>query len=197
MSSAASRLPPPTGDLDRVFKGSHIGSRLIHQINQMDVSLELDTVYRLISSPGFVSQDSILPPGPQIITDLHQALVDNAFFPCPEPPPEIVADAVDEDDENSDGGADDDDLDDCGAGEGGEDEPEEYKEDSETFLETGNQKPETISKLEALRLLRRHFPDLDLTVADLPPWQKKIRKTSAKLARNYREKPRFLSQTYL
>ena len=87
------------GDLDRVFKGSHIGSRIIHQINQMDVPLELPTVYRLISSPGFVSQDSILPSSPQIITDLHQALVDNAFFPCPEPPPEIVADDEDEDDD--------------------------------------------------------------------------------------------------
>ena len=91
------------GDIDRVFKGSHIGSRIIHQINQMDVPLELPTVYRLISSPGFVSQDSILPSGPQIITDLHQALVDNAFFPCPEPPPEIVA--ADEDEEENDNDA--------------------------------------------------------------------------------------------
>ena len=87
------------GDIDRTFKGSYIGSRIIHQINQMDVPLELDTVYRLIASPGFVSQDSILPSSPQIITDLHQALVDHAFLPCPDPPPEIVA-ADDKEDKN-------------------------------------------------------------------------------------------------
>ena len=87
------------GDIDRVFKGSHIGSRIIHQINQMDVPLELDTVYRLISSPGFVSQDTILPTDPQIVVGLHRALVDKALFPCPDPSPEIVAD--DEDDHDA------------------------------------------------------------------------------------------------
>ena len=53
------------GDTDRVYKGSHIGSRIIHQINKMDVPLELDTAYRLLSSPGLVSRDSILPTAPK------------------------------------------------------------------------------------------------------------------------------------
>ena len=70
-------------DTDRVYKGSHIGSRLIHQINKMDVPLEPDTAYRLLSSPGPASRDSLLPAGPQIIADLHQALRDKTLAPCP------------------------------------------------------------------------------------------------------------------
>ena len=80
------------GDINKVFKGCQIGSRLIKQINQMDVPLDLGAVYLLISSPGFASQDSLLPTSPQVIADLHQALVDNAFSPCPDPPLEIAAD---------------------------------------------------------------------------------------------------------
>ena len=72
-------------DTDRVYKGSHIGCRLIHQINKMDVPLELDTAYRLLSSPGLASRDSLLPAGPQIIADLHQALRDKTLAPCPPP----------------------------------------------------------------------------------------------------------------
>ena len=70
-------------DTDRVFKGSHIGCRIIHQINKMDVPLEPDTAYRLLSSPGLASRDSLLPAGPQIIAELHQALRDQTLAPCP------------------------------------------------------------------------------------------------------------------
>ena len=72
-------------DTDRVYKGSHIGCRIIHQINKMDVPLEPDTAYRLLSSPGLASSDSLLPAGPQIIADLHQALRDKTLAPCPPP----------------------------------------------------------------------------------------------------------------
>jgi hypothetical protein len=51
-------------DTDRVYKGSHLGSRLIHQINKMDVTMEPDTAYRLLSSPAPVSRNSLLPHGP-------------------------------------------------------------------------------------------------------------------------------------
>jgi hypothetical protein len=81
-------------DTDRVYKGSHIGSRLIHQINKMDVPLEPDTAYRLLSSPGLVSSDSLLPAGPQIIADLHQALRDQTLAPCPPPAEEEAAAAA-------------------------------------------------------------------------------------------------------
>jgi hypothetical protein len=79
-------------DTDRVYKGAHIGSRLIHQINKMDVPLEPDTAYRLLSSPVLASSDSLLPATPQIIADLHQALRDQTLAPCPPP-------ASDEDEE--------------------------------------------------------------------------------------------------
>ncbi len=52
-------------DTDRVYKGSHIGCRIIHQINKMDVPLELDTAYRLLSSPGLVSRTAFCPPAPK------------------------------------------------------------------------------------------------------------------------------------
>ena len=122
------------GDIDRVFKGSHIGSRIIHQINKMDVPLELETVYRLISSPGFVSQDTILPTGPQIITELHQALVDKAFFPCPDPPPEIAAaeDAAKNDDADA--------LDETSEGSLRAGECVAADNSSDSFLKTGNPK---------------------------------------------------------
>ncbi len=81
-------------DTDRVYKGSHIGSRIIHQINKMDVTMEPDTAYRLLSSPALVSRDSLLPHGPQIIADLHQALVDQAFAPCPSLAADEVAEAA-------------------------------------------------------------------------------------------------------
>ena len=85
------------GDTDKVFKGCQIGSRIIHQINKMDVPLDLGTVYRLVSSPGFASQDGILPAGPQIIADLHQALAASAFSPCPDNPTKYPAEDQDED----------------------------------------------------------------------------------------------------
>jgi hypothetical protein len=86
----AVRTAEADGNVDQVLKGSQVGSRIIHQISQMEVPLELDTVYRLISSPQWTSQDSLLPTDPGIITGIHQALADHAFFPCPEPEPEIL-----------------------------------------------------------------------------------------------------------
>ena len=90
----AVRTAEADGNVDKVLKSSHVGSRIIHQINQMEVPLELDTVYRLISSPQWTSQDSLLPADPGIITGIHQALADHAFFPCPEPEPEIIPEAT-------------------------------------------------------------------------------------------------------
>ena len=84
------------GKIDSVFKGSHVGSRIIHQINKMEVPLELDTVHRLITSPQWVSRDSLYPTDPQIISDIHQAVVDDAFFPCPE----LNLESLDDDDDH-------------------------------------------------------------------------------------------------
>ena len=79
------------GNLTGVFRGSYIGSRIIHQLNRMEGSMSLDTLHRLLTSPAWVPQGSLLPTDPQLITDLHQALVENASVFCPEPPPKSLA----------------------------------------------------------------------------------------------------------
>jgi hypothetical protein len=160
------------GSLDRVIRGSYVGSRIIHQINQMEVSLELETVYRLISAPGFVSQDTLLPTDPLVIAELHQSLLDNACAPCPEPLPAVSGAADDEDDHVAAAVADlleeaaDLDL-------------------ADPLCETRN--PKLDAQLEALRLLQRHYPELDLTTAAFAPTAKEPqnqRKITEKLPKN-------------
>ena len=87
------------GNLTGVFRGSYIGSRIIYQLNRMEGSMSLDTLHRLLTSPAWVPQGSLLPTDPKLITELHQALVDGASVPCPEPPPEISDDDTDEDED--------------------------------------------------------------------------------------------------
>ena len=156
------------GNLDRVIRGSYVGSRIIHQINQMEVSLELETVYRLISAPGFVSQDTLLPTDPLVIAELHQALLDNACAPCPEPVPAVSGAAADEDAHVAAAVADlleeADDLD-----------------LADSPCETRNTKLD--AQHEALRLLQRHYPELDLTTAVFAPAAKEPQNH----AKNYRK----------
>ena len=90
------------GNYNAVFRGSYIASRIIHQLGRIEGDMQPDTLHRLISSPGWVPQASLLPTDPGLITGLHQGLLDGALAPCPEPPPDISADAI--------GAADDQDL---------------------------------------------------------------------------------------
>jgi hypothetical protein len=155
------------GDVDRVLRGASAGARIIRQMSRMDVPLELDTVYRIISSPQWVTQASLLPTDPRLINDIHQTMADIAFSPCPEPPPELTNDAdEDEDDYDSDNEADDykEEYDDAG-------------EDSATILATGNQQPETISP-ETQTILRELLANL-INAGAIPPEIK--REISAKL----------------
>jgi hypothetical protein len=107
----------------------------------------------MLSSPAWVPQASLLPAAPGVLTDLHQALVDGAFQPCPGSPATAAV-------------------------------PKEPRFPSP---ETGNREPGTQIRepktaspaaadsdlddfdLETLRLLQELLPDLDLTLADLPP----------------------------
>ena len=149
------------GQIDRVFKGSYIGSRILCQINKLEAPLDLETFYRLLSSPEFVSRNTLLPAAPDFITELHQALVDKAMFPCPEPPPEISAAEEDNNDDDSVDAPEeiDDDAD-------GDDSDEAEDISTDSFLKTRNPKLETQqAQLEALRLLQKHFPDLELPPA--------------------------------
>jgi hypothetical protein len=132
------------GNYNAVFRGSYIASRLIHQMGRIEGDMQPDTLHRLIASPGWVPQASLLPTDPGLITGLHQGLLDGAFAPCPEPPPEISAAAT--------GAADDLDL-------------------ADSLLETQNSELKTPnSDLETgLATLRRLLPDLDLTLDDISP----------------------------
>jgi hypothetical protein len=145
------------GSLDRVIRGAYVASRIIQQIDRLEVSLELETVYRLISAPGFVSQDTLLPTDPRVIADLHRSVADFACQPCPEPLPEVSEDADDEDFAPNP-------------------EPALTADDYypvEAFPETQNLQPATrqstlAAHLEALRLIQQLNPALDLpTAADL------------------------------
>ncbi len=78
------------GNYLAVFRGSHIASRIIHQMGRLEGDMQLDTLHRLISSPAWTPGASLLPTDPGLITDLHQALLDGAFVPCPEASPEIL-----------------------------------------------------------------------------------------------------------
>ncbi len=104
------------GNYLAVFRGSHVASRLIHQMGRLEGDMQPDTLHRLISSPAWIPGASLLPTDPGLIACLHQGLVDGAFVPCPEPPPEISGADPDE--------ADDPDL-------------------AEPFLATGNSELET------------------------------------------------------
>ena len=50
---------------------------------KMEVPLEMDTVYRLMASPQWISQDSLLPTDPQFLAAGHQALADHPLPPLP------------------------------------------------------------------------------------------------------------------
>jgi hypothetical protein len=86
------------GNYLAVFRGSHVASRIIHQLNRMEGDMKLDTLHRLISSPAWVPRASLLPTDPGLITDLHQALLDGVFLPCPEASPASPDYAADADD---------------------------------------------------------------------------------------------------
>ncbi len=87
------------GNYNAVFRGSYTAGRIIHQLGRLEGDMQLDTLHRLISSPAWVPQAGLLPTDPRLITDLHQALIDGAFVPCPEPPPEISGHDPDEADD--------------------------------------------------------------------------------------------------
>ncbi len=146
------------GNYLAVFRGTHVASRLIHQMGRVEGDMQPDTLHRLISSPAWVPA-GLLPTDPSLITGLHQGLVDGAFAPCPKPPPEVSAQAA--------GEADDLDL-------------------AEPLLESGNSELET--GLATLRRflpdLDLTLDDLPPRTDKLPKNQRKIsEKAAAKTTR--------------
>ena len=74
------------GNTRLALQAVRAGSRILNFITKLDVQLDQETVYRILASPQWTTQDSLLPTGSKIITDGHQTLADDLFYPCPELP---------------------------------------------------------------------------------------------------------------
>ena len=79
------------GNLTGVFRGSYIGSRIIYQLNRMEGSMSLDTLHRLLTSPAWVPQGSLLPTDPKLITELHRPWSTAPLLPVRSLPPKFLA----------------------------------------------------------------------------------------------------------
>ncbi len=88
------------GNLGLALQATREGTRILNFITKLDVQFDQDMVYRLLASPEWFSQGSLLPTDPRFLADSHQALADDLFFPCPAPPP--GADDADDEDEQDD-----------------------------------------------------------------------------------------------
>ena len=92
------RTASADGDTRQALQAIRAGTRILNFITKLEVQFDPDTVYRILASPQWVSQDSLLPTDPTIITGTRQTLADDLFFPCPEIPPDPQVDAWDEED---------------------------------------------------------------------------------------------------
>ena len=130
------------GNSRLVLQAVREGTRILNFMAKLDVKLDQDTAYRLLASPQWTTQSSLLPTDPQFIADTHQALADCLFFPCPEPPP-IPADEAEDDD---------DDWDEASVGD--EDDEEEEEEEATATADRAHLDD------QSLNLLQKLFPDL-------------------------------------
>ncbi len=80
------RTASADGNIRQALQAVRAGTRILNFITKLDVHLDQDTVYRVLASPQWATQDSLLPSDPQIITGSHQALADDLFYPCQELP---------------------------------------------------------------------------------------------------------------
>ena len=74
------------GNTRQALQAMQQGVRILNSISKLEVKLNDDTVYRVLASPQWTTQDSLLPIDPNIITGSHQTLAQDLFFPCPEIP---------------------------------------------------------------------------------------------------------------
>ena len=86
------------GDTRQALQAIREGTRILNFMTKLEVTFDADLVYRILASPQWVSQDSLLPADPGIIFGNRQAQADDLFFPCPEIPPDPQLDTWDEED---------------------------------------------------------------------------------------------------
>jgi hypothetical protein len=82
-------------DYNGVCRCANTLGRLSQQMGRLDGDLKLDTLHRLLTSPAWQPVPGLLPADPELLTCLHQALLDDALALCPDLPSEIAdADAA-------------------------------------------------------------------------------------------------------
>ncbi len=77
------------GNSRLVLQADRDATRILTYIDKMDIQLDQDTVYRLLASPQWAQQGSLLPTDPEFIAAANQFLADKLFIPCPEPHPDL------------------------------------------------------------------------------------------------------------
>ncbi len=77
------------GNSRLVLQADRDATRILTYIDKMDIQLDQDTVYRLLASPQWAQQGSLLPTAPEFIAAANQFLADKLFIPCPEPHPDL------------------------------------------------------------------------------------------------------------
>ena len=77
----ASAKAQAADNVDQVFKGARVKNRLIRDLSKMETPWDTTTVYRLMASTQWQSQDCLLPTEPEFLAAGHKILAD-----CPLPP---------------------------------------------------------------------------------------------------------------
>jgi hypothetical protein len=78
-------------DYTAVCRCANTVGRLSQQMGRLDGDLKLATLHRLLTSPAWQPGPGLLPTDPELLTCLHQALLDDALALCPDLPPELSA----------------------------------------------------------------------------------------------------------
>ena len=93
----ASAKAQAADNVDQVFKGARVKNRLIRDLSKMETPWDTNTVYRLMASTQWQSQDCLLPTEPEFLAAGHKILAEALFHPCQEPPPDLPTPEDDDD----------------------------------------------------------------------------------------------------
>jgi hypothetical protein len=85
MIHRAARTAEAEGNERLFLQAVRQGTNIMKFMAKLDSSLSPDTVHRLLASPQWAEQGSLLPTDPQFVDRSPQALADSLFPPCPEP----------------------------------------------------------------------------------------------------------------
>ena len=90
ITRSAARTAAAAGDTRQAIQAARESSRLLNFINKMDVKLDRDAVYRLLTDPHYLARTSLLPTDPRFVTDSRQALAGHLSAPAWRLPPDSV-----------------------------------------------------------------------------------------------------------